>query len=240
MQRFTFEKTTDTYPTWHSNGKEIFFYRVAGNTRSVLRKDASGAGVEKILFQNQGQTYPGSVSPDGRWMAAHTTRPNLDVGLLRLDGKAEYIPVENSSASERYPVFSPDGRWIAYQSDETGIDQVFIRSIPEVMGGPKDRGKWQISTDGGANARWRKDGKELFFTSPSGQIMSVDIASTPTAIQGGTPKALFATRSTSPIYDVTPDGQRFLVAEPVQNSEPPFTVILNWESLLNKSNRGTP
>lgn len=102
------------------------------------------------------------------------------------------------------------------------------------MGGPKDRGKWQISTHGGNTPRWRKDGKELFYAQPDGKIMAVDIAATAVAVQAGPPKPLFSTLGSTPYYEVTPDGQRFLVAEREKNSEPPFTVIVNWESLLKK------
>jgi hypothetical protein len=131
-------------------------------------------------------------------------------------------------------MISPDGRWIAYVSNETGSNQIFIQPIPEVMGGPKERGKWQISNDGGTGPRWRKDSKELFFAQPDGKIMSVDIAVNGNALQASQPKILFTTLGARPSFDVTPDGQRFLVAEPEKNSEPPFTVILNWEALLKK------
>ncbi|MFN0103736.1 MAG: TolB family protein, partial [Bryobacteraceae bacterium] len=231
-QRFTFGPGSDSSLVWHPSGRDIFFTRYDSVKRFLLSKDSSGAGAEKVLLQkNSSMPSPTSVSPDGRWMIENSFG---DIVLLPLSGEPKPIPFLNSPSNETNGMISPDGRWIAYRSDETGSNQIFIQPIPEVMGGPKDRGKWQISNEGGSTARWRKDSKELFYGQPDGKIMSVDITVSGNALQASPPKALFNTLGAAPVFDVTPDGQRFLVAEPEKNSEPPFTVILNWETSLKK------
>ena len=236
MQRFTFGPGFETVPIWHPSGREILFYRFDAGKRILLSKDSSGAGGEKVLMQGANRRFPTpqSVSPDGRWLIAGTFENGSDISLVPLTGEPKPIPFLNSSSNEFGGMMSPDGRWIAYTSNETGSNQVFIQPVPEAMGGPKDRGKWQISSDGGNGARWRKDGKELYYAQPDGKIMAVEIAANATAVQAGPPKVLFSTLGSTPVYEVTPDGQRFLVAEPEKNSEPPFTVLLNWQAGLKK------
>ncbi|MBM3752391.1 MAG: hypothetical protein FJW38_00230 [Acidobacteria bacterium] len=233
-QRFTFGPGSDYSLVWHPSGRDMFFNRFDSGKRFLLSKDSSGAGAEKVLLQNSGSMpSPTSISPDGRWMIENSFGDSSDIVLLPLAGEPKPIPFLNSQSKNRMARSPPDGRWIAYRSDETGSYQIFIQPIPEVMGGPKERGKWQISNEGSsATVRWRKDSKELFYAQPDGKIMSVDITVSGNALQAGPPKALFNTLGSAPSFDVTPDGQRFLVAEPEKNSEPPFTVIQNWEALL--------
>jgi len=232
-QRFTFGPGSDSSPVWHPSGRDIFFHRFDSGKTFLLSKASSGAGAEKVLVQGGTRLpNPTSISPDGRWMIENSFGDSSDIVLLPLTGEPKPIPFLNSPSHELNGTISP-GRWIAYRSDETGSGQVFVQPIPEVMGGPKDRGKWQISNEGaGVIVRWRKDSKELFYAQPDGKIMSVDITVNGNALQAGPPKALFTTLGSAPFFDVTPDGQRFLVAEPEKNSEPPFTVIQNWEALL--------
>ena len=126
--------------------------------------------------------------------------------------------------------FYPDGRWIAYASNESSRAEVYVQSFPTTGS------KWQVSTGGGAQPRWRRDGKELLFLSLAGEAMAVDV-STPRdgVFQAGTPRKLFQANPVSVFtgrnsWDVTPDGQRFLITS--VGTPPPITVVVNWASGL--------
>ncbi|HUM01700.1 MAG TPA: hypothetical protein VL084_05400, partial [Thermoanaerobaculia bacterium] len=120
-------------------------------------------------------------------------------------------------------------RWIAYASDETGRDEVYVVPFP----GPG--GKWQVSSEGGSQPRWRRDGKELFFLGRDRRIMAVSISKGAT-IEGSAPQPLFETRSryTGTAYDVSPDGQKFLINTLAEGSSTPITVVLNWKAEFRK------
>jgi eukaryotic-like serine/threonine-protein kinase len=131
--------------------------------------------------------------------------------------------------------FSPDGKWVAYASNETGKWQIYVTSFPEA------RGRWQISTGGGEQPRWRGDGKELFYLSSDEKMMAVPVT-TGMNFDAGTPGALFQATPRQPIpsyelfvYDVSRDGQRFLINTQINQPETaPMSVLLNWPAKLNK------
>jgi len=149
------------------------------------------------------------------------------------DRKAQ--PFLQTPFNESVPRFSPDGRWLAYISNESGRYEVYVQPYP----GPG--GKWQISTDGGTEPVWNRNGRELFYRSGD-KMMAVDIATQPSFV-AGKPRMLFQgqyvpTNGTFPFYDVSPDGQRFLMLKPSEQSGAAPTqinVVLNWfEELKQK------
>jgi hypothetical protein len=155
----------------------------------------------------------------------------FDLSALRLDGERKPFPVVQTNFEERDGQFSPDGKWIAYQSNESGRMEILAQRFP----GPG--GKLQISTNGGAQARWRPDGKELFYIALDGRLMAVPIRFTDSgqSVEAGAPVALFATHvggaiqgASTPNYLVSPDGLRFLMNTIVEEVPSPITVILNW------------
>ena len=131
--------------------------------------------------------------------------------------------------------FSPDGKWVAYASNESGKWEIYVTSFPEA------RGKWQVSTGGGEQPRWRGDGKEIFYLSTNGWMMAAPLT-TGANFDSGTPVALFQATPRQPIlvydlfvYDVSRDGQRFLINTPVKQTETqPLSLILNWHANLTK------
>jgi Tol biopolymer transport system component len=158
-----------------------------------------------------------------------------------MDGVLKPYPLIHSEAEEQEGQFSPDGKWIAYQSNESGRFEVYIQPFA----GPDatSRGKWQISTDGGAQVRWRRDGKELFYIALDGQVTAVPIrvSTDGQSIERGTPTPLFQARPSGGVvtaaplrqqYVVSPDGQRFLVNSTVEDVVSPITVIMNWKPPL--------
>jgi eukaryotic-like serine/threonine-protein kinase len=138
--------------------------------------------------------------------------------------------------AEGFGAVSPDGKWLAYQSDQTGRNEVYVQSFDGLSAGTKRR--WQISKGGGL-PRWRSDSNELFYITPDGRMMSAPIhAAADGGIEPGPPQVLFQTRpvpKTWNLYDVAPDGQRFLFNMPLEwTSANPITVITNWTEKLRE------
>ena len=133
--------------------------------------------------------------------------------------------------NESQSQFSPDVKWIAYVSDESGTPQIYVQSFPTL------NGKLQISTDGGMQPRWRRDGRELFYLAPNRKLMAVTIkAAAP--FQAETPRPLFETRldgtALRHTYAVSADGNRFLLNVAPESGAPPLTIVVNWPALLKK------
>jgi dipeptidyl aminopeptidase/acylaminoacyl peptidase len=167
-------------------------------------------------------------SPDGRILLFQVDDPRTPTQMdlwtySAADGKA--TPFLQSASNEILGRFSPDGRWIAYISNESGKEEVYVVPFP----GPG--GKWQISTAGGRAPLWTRGGREIVYQAPGDEIMAVEVRSAPT-FQSGIPKALFKTRLRPPPggqFDVTPDGERFLVnLRPGDQIPDAVTLVQNW------------
>jgi Tol biopolymer transport system component len=177
---------------------------------------------------------PGSWTPDGQVLTFMEINPKTgyDVFTMSLkDRKAQ--PFVQTTALETAPRFSPDGHFIAYNSDESGRAEIYVRPYP----GPG--GKWQISTEGGTEPIWNPRGRELFYRNGN-KLMAVEI-NTESTFSAGKPRVLFEgpyvpTPRSFPDYDVSPDGQRFLMLRATDQAPPnQINVVLNWfEELKQK------
>jgi len=136
------------------------------------------------------------------------------------------------TAGDEVRQVSPDTHWIAYASDESGRSEIYVQPFPVPAGGGS---KTSVSRDGGNQPRWRRDGKELFYLSFDGKLMAVDVTEG-RVLKVGTPKSLFQAPATSIqnrtsmngwAWDVTSDGQRFLL-DAVKTSSESLTAVLNW------------
>ena len=153
--------------------------------------------------------------------------------ILMPSGGRKPVPYLKTSSNQTNGRFSPDGKWIAYTSDESGHPQVYVQSYPA-----SDDAKWQVSADGGNFAKWRRDGKELFYLAPDGRLRASSVRAAGKGLEFGAPATLF--RILEPFgvhtynYDVAPDGQRILTPTPATaNSSSGLTVILNWQGGVN-------
>ena len=160
------------------------------------------------------------------------------VTVLPLSGDKKPFPFLHSEFNEVDAHFSPDGHWVTYGSDESGRYEIYVRKFsPEPTAEGSDTGgKWQVSYTGGQEARWSGDGKELYYLTPDWKVMVVEVSTNPDC-KAGTPKLLFqAPRQASrTVGDYTVDGKRFLFLTAAQQTgQAPFTVVLNWPSLLKK------
>jgi len=234
--RFTFAETSEDNPSWSPDGKYLIYTSTnAANHTTFFRKNASGGGNEEKIYETDAATDDGTEwSSDGKNVLLEQGTPNTlqDIWVLPLDGSGSAHALLNSQFSEYHPRFSPDGRWFAYVSNESGRAEVYVQTFP--LSG----GKWQVSTAGGAQPHWRRDGKELYFIAPDRKLMAVDVKLGQT-FEMGTPKPLFQTQVSSfgspNRYDVSADGQKFLVNSTVQDtSHAPLVVILNWAPGIKK------
>jgi eukaryotic-like serine/threonine-protein kinase len=234
LTRFTFEGNYNPVSVWTPDGKRIAFESNKEGTPNLFWQLADGSGGLERLNTSEYIQVPMSWSPDGKLLAFMEVNPTtgVDIWVLRMgDRKAQ--PFLRTTFSEGAPGFSPDGRWLAYISDESGRYEVYVLPYP----GPG--GKWQISTEGGTEPVWNRNGRELFYRNGD-KMMAVDITTQP-GFAAGKPRMLFEGRyELSPVqsanYDVSPDGQRFLMLKPTEQAAPTqINVVLNWfEELKQK------
>ena len=234
--RFTFDPAIERWPIWSPDGSTIVFSSNRKKSFDLFQRASSGAGSEELLLGSNFDKAPTDWSRDGRFIAYTVTDPKTrreDIWILPMDDKRIPFVFLQTEFNELRAAFSPDGRWIAYQSDESGRFEVYIRPFP----GPG--GKWQVSTGGGTRPRWRSDGKELFFYRGDGTILAAQIKLGPASIDADSGRTLFKVVALGgalrDIYDVTGDGQRFLVAGPEDaNSSSPFSLVVNWQAEVKK------
>ena len=238
--RFTFDAADEIHAVWSADGRQVVFDSRRSGRLGLFLKPASGAGSDTALFESdRDNLYPVSWSRDGRFLSYFTgnaaSPTGNDIWILPLSGDQKPIPFMLTEFNERYGQFSPDGRWIAYASTESGRDEVYVAPFP----GPG--GKWQVSSGGGSWPRWRGDGRELFFADAEGMLMAATVDGSGSAFVVGAVQPLFPLRmrtaawvgSTSYNYDVTADGQRFLInATEDSPSDTPITLLLNWAGNL--------
>ena len=244
LTRLTFEGTTNNAPVWTPDGKRIAFQSNKEGPFNLFWQLADGSGGLERLTTSEYTQGPMSWSRDGQLLAFHEVNPDTqrDIWVLRMGDPSagsgqvrKAQPFLRTRFDELAPRFSPDGRWLAYISDESGRVEVYVQPYP----GPG--GKWQISTEGGAEPAWNPNGRELFYRSGD-KMMSVDIATQP-GFAADKPRMLFEGRYEPPPfpianYDVAPDGQRFLMVKPSEQEQSALTqinVVLNWfEELKQK------
>jgi eukaryotic-like serine/threonine-protein kinase len=237
VSRFTFDSTAEDNPVWSPDGKLIAFSagHTAGDTIfNLYQKISTGAGNQEVLLKSDRSKEATDWSSDGRFIIfqAYAPKTGSDIWALPLFGEPKPYPLIETEFEEGQAHFSPDGRWFAYASNESGRSEVYVQSFPQTGG------KWLISSAGGSQPLWRRDGKELFYVSPDKTLMAVDINAGPT-FETSTPKPLFATQVSAynapSRYVVTADGQRFLINAPAEEiSQTPITVVMNWTAGLKK------
>jgi Tol biopolymer transport system component/predicted Ser/Thr protein kinase len=244
LTRFTFEGNLNNAPVWTPDGKRIAFQSNKEGPANLFWQLADGSGGLERLTTSEYLEAPMSWSPDGQLLAYLEINPSTqrEIWVLRVGDPSagtgqvrKAQPFLRTRFDEVEPRFSPDGRWLAYVSNESGRFEIYVQPYP----GPG--GKWQISTEGGIDPVWNPNGRELFYGSGD-KMMVVDIAAQP-GFAAGKPRMLFEGRyERAPVpvanYDVSPDGQRFLMLKPSEQAQAAPTqinVVLNWfEELKQK------
>ncbi len=219
-------------PIWTPDGKRVAFRsQQDGAVPAIVWKPADGSGAEERLTAGP-SPLPGSFSPDGKTLAYNE---GGDIWLLPLEGDRKPRPFFQSRFTEGQPAFSPDGRWVAHTSDESGRYEVWVRPYP----GPG--GKWQISTDGGEEPVWSRDGREIFYR--NGQKWMVAAIETKSEFRAETPRPMFEGpyfNVPGLSYDVASDGKRFLMIQVGEEEPAPkrLQVVVNWVEELRRKTGG--
>jgi len=242
--RFTFGPDANQNAVWSHDAKQIAFASNRDGTFDLYQKLTSGAKDEELLLKSPEDKYPTSWSPDSRFLLYTAVDPKSkeSVWVLPLGGDRKPFLFSRTQFNEEGGQFSPDGHWIAYSSQETGRGEVYVRPFSPGSSGEAENqgGKWQVSTAGGYQPRWSRSGKVLYYCTLDGKLMAAQV-NTDSVFRAQAPKILFQGVSQSGLasfyswWDLTQDGKRFLFLAPAAQSTPaPFTVVLNWPSLLRK------
>ena len=248
LSRFTFDGI-NRHAVWAPDGKRLAFMSNRDGLQEIFWKLADGSGgAERLTHAGATATdvlnIPYSWSLDGRLLTFARVAPAAPAELCVLplgdgstprSGGAAQVFLR-TRAADGAPQLSPDGRWMAYASEESGRREIYVQAYP----GPG--GRWQISSDGGNEPLWSASGREVFYRSGD-RLMEVDI-STDGEFLASKPRQLFEgsyVRSSAGYaranYDVSPDGQRFLMVKPVEQKSAPLTqihVVLNWSEELKR------
>jgi serine/threonine protein kinase/Tol biopolymer transport system component len=238
--RLTFGKSVNMSPVWSPDGTQIAFASNRNGVFDLYRKLASSSGGDEVLLQSSTNKNPTDWSPDGRYLLFEQRDPiqkgRSDIGVLPLFGDRTPFVLTVSDAGAREALFHPNGRWIAYTSDETGRDEVYVTSFPH-PGSLRE-----ISTAGGKNPCWGRDGKELFFLTPDLQMMVAEVNGQGSTFEIGAVHSLFSTHAAvqamaSP-FAVSADGKKFLVDSLPEANSSPITIVVNWTAALKGSRPG--
>ena len=229
-KRLTFDPAIDSTPLWSPDGRQMVFTSDREQEFNLYVKNADGSQEEKLIPQDGPDRFPEDWSPNGSYVLYQR---GTDLWYLTFPELTATIFLRGASAPN-VARFSPDGKWIAYASNESGRGEVYVTSFPGAQG------KWQISNAGGEQPKWRSDGKELFYLAPDGKMMAVPIteganfdAGTPVALFQANPRQMIAT-SERFVYDVSKDGQRFLINTELKSGLTPMSVVVDWTASLNK------
>lgn len=236
--RLTFGPGTALTATWSVDGKMLYYASNPKGPSQIYAKATDGSGPEQVALQDsEASETPWSFSPDGQYLVfgrrlLNDPKGNIDLWVLPLSGDRKPFPIVQSAFADTNAQVSPSGKWMVYQNNESGRTEVYITAFPG--GGAR----WQVSTSGGVEGRWRGDGKELYFLDPSDTVMAVDVETAGGTPKLGVPHALFQAMGVQRqvgSYVVTKDGKKFLInsGSTKQGSEP-LTLVTNWMEDLKK------
>jgi serine/threonine-protein kinase len=246
LSRLSFLAGVNRLPVWTPDGKNIVFISTNPAAPGLywVRSDGSGEA-QRLSDGKLVNEFPTSFSPDGKRLAFCGTRSgSMDIFTASFEGDPGHVHLGNPELFlgtpflDCYPAFSPDGRWMAYNSDESGVQEVYVRPFP----GPG--GRWQISKGGGFNPRWSRDGRELLFEGPDERVMAVGYNAKGDSFAAGKPRVWSQARlmwnsGGISVYDLAPDGKRIaaiLASDEAGGEKAPthLTFLLNFFDELRR------
>jgi len=227
--RLTFDPGIDAMPVWSPDGQMVYFGSDRGGQFFKLyRKGSNGLGDAELVYgTDSSHIGPSDITPDGTRMLIHQVQNGWNIGILYMNDSNRVDNLVNSSYYEAMGQVSPNGQYVAYVSTESGNRQVYVRKLDGTGG------KWQISTEHADSPKWNGDGTELYYLATDSQMMAVKVNAGAT-FEAGKPVELFKCRLQSysnliSPYDVTTDGQRFLLNARLSDSDPgEIVVVQNW------------
>jgi eukaryotic-like serine/threonine-protein kinase len=239
LTRLTFDPAPDRFPVWAADGRRVFFGSDRTGLSNIFSQAVDGTGAPERVTNSSSQQFPMAVSPDGKTLVYRDASPTMALMTVSLDAEHLVRPLLKTAFAHQNAEISPDGRWMAFESNDSGQFEVFVRPFPNV-----DSGRWQISTKGGIQPLWSRNGQELFYLVPGGGLMGVRVergaswnASAPTKLMderfyhgGGSGSG------TGRTYDISPDGRRFLMIKQGESNGAAASLIVvqNWGEELRR------
>ena len=244
LTRFTTHRAYDWLPIWSPKGDRIVFASNRDGVMDLYEKPVSGSEVEHPILKSAHRKTPTDWSLDGEFVFFNQedARGARDVWALPMTGDKTPFAILQSDFDEANAVLSPDGKWLAYASDEAGDYQVYVQPFAGRPGSKADLGEGRktiVSTAGGYHPCWTADGRQLLYLGLDKKLLAVNVVTNPTFTLGAT-TVLFQTSlrgsvATARVYDVTPDGKRFIMSiVPDDRAQASITLMLNWPSSLNR------
>jgi hypothetical protein len=233
MSQFAASSAGEYDPQWSGPASDrIAFTLDRARLTGLAVKSVIDAGEPRKLFESDEVAALGDWSVDGRYILYQLLN-GAQIYALPMSGEDRTpIRVLDSPSTKDQERLSPDGKWMAYNANDSGRFEVYVVSFP-IAGRPIP-----VSIDGGVQPRWRRDMKELFYLAPDGMLMAVDVVQTATDLEFRTPHPLFQTGLVSPSmgweqYDVTRDGQKFIViTPPAERPARGVNLLLNWQTKI--------
>lgn len=227
--RFTFDPAAEFNPVWSPDGNQVVFSSSRKRKNDLYIKSSSGATSEEALLESDENKNPTDWSSDGKYLA-YTSKGHIWILSMKPEGAGggrKAIPFLQTEFNEGEARFSPDGHWIVHSSNESGQAEVYLRPFP----GPG--GRWQVSTAGGFAPSWRRDGREIYYISNDGKLMTAEFAVKGSTVEVSSARSLFEMKGVN--YDVMGDGKRFILNIPVETQlASPLTLVVNWDAELKK------
>jgi hypothetical protein len=229
-KRLTFDPAIDSTALWSPDGTRLVFTSDRAQKFNLYVKNADGSQEEQVIPQEGPDRYPLDWSRDGKYVIYQR---GTDLWCVTFPELTATLFLKTASAPN-VARFSADGKWVSYASNESGRWEIYVTSFPAAQG------KWQVSSAGGEQPKWRSDGKELFYLAPDGKIMAAPVtlganfdAGSPVALFQANPRELVAT-SERFAYDVSKDGRRFLINTQLKSTLTPMSVVMDWTASLDK------
>ena len=240
LTRLTLTPGLDLYPVWTPDSRRVLFSSDREGALNLFAQAADGTGAAERLTTSPNQQSATAITPDGTRLLFTETMPQTgdDVMQVTVTGTHTVTPLVHTPAIERNGIISPDGRWLAHEANESGSFEIYVRPYPDVTSG-----RWQVSTGGGTQPLWSRDGRELFYVSPTRALIRVGVeraaswaATTPTVLLKDGSVTTQGGNNFGRNYDISPDGQRFLVVKPVNasNAPPQLIVVQHFDEMLKR------
>jgi serine/threonine-protein kinase len=233
LARLTSDPAVDNFPVWTPDAKRIIFSSARAGPLALYSQAADGTGHVEPLLKHPTPLAPSAMAPDGKQLVVRDyAAVGYDLSLVHLDGTPRIEPLIHTPFIEDNAAISPDGRWLAYQSNESSQNEIYVRPFPNVEGG-----RWLVSSGGGQQPVWARNGSELFYIDPNALALMAVAVQTGSSFSSSPATKLFDTQQyySAPgrPYDISLDGQKFLmlklVPSPAEKMAPAnITVVLNW------------